>query len=232
MIRCIWEHNGQDTLLHAIDYPGAYTRGGSFDEAAAKMPGEIASWLRWAGREEPVPVGIAVVEDIACTLKVQDADSDVLFESERAPLSIDEYHALKSLALRSAADFHALYQSITDPDRTALAPRETFYGAVPRTAREMYAHTRNVNSYYFGEIGVDIGNDGDILSCRERGFEVLECMPDFLSQPACEGSWGEWWSLRKVLRRFLWHDRIHARAMVRMAKATFGICDDPFCFDR
>ena len=232
MIRCVWEHNGQDTLLHAVDYPGAYTRGRCFDEAAAKMPGEIASWLRWAGREEPVPVGIAVVEDIACTLKVQDADSDVLFAVEREPMTREEYDALKALTLGSAADFHALYLSIPDPDKTAIAPRETFYGALPRTAREMYAHTRQVNSYYFGEIGVDVDSEGDILSCRERGFAALETVPDFLLQPPCEGSWGEWWSLRKVLRRFIWHDRIHARAMVRMAKATFGTCDDPFGFDR
>ena len=31
----------------------------------------------------------------------------------------------------------------------------------------------------------------------------------------------ETWTLRKLLRRFIWHDRIHARAMVRMMKRTF-----------
>ena len=37
-----------------------------------------------------------------------------------------------------------------------------------------------------------------------------------------KGSYGEDWSLRKVLRRFIWHDRIHARAMYRMAIKVFG----------
>lgn len=41
-----------------------------------------------------------------------------------------------------------------------LPARKTFYGAVPRTAEEMYVHTKNVNAYYFGEIGVEAGNDG------------------------------------------------------------------------
>ena len=30
------------------------------------------------------------------------------------------------------------------------------------------------------------------------------------------------WSVRKVLRRFIWHDRIHAKAMWKMVKKTFG----------
>ena len=46
-INCVWEHNGDDTLLYAIDYIGAYTRGESLEIAKAKMPGEIVSYLKW-----------------------------------------------------------------------------------------------------------------------------------------------------------------------------------------
>ena len=232
MIRCVWEHNGQDTLLWAVDAPGAYTRGATLEAAAAKMAGEIAAYRRWAGLTGDVPEGVVVVQDAACELAVSDADSDVLFDAERVPMTRGEYEQLKALAKKSAEDFHALFLSIDDPDASALAPRRTFYGDVPRTARAMYDHTRQVNSYYFGEIGAEADNDGTIVECRRRGFDVLERQAGFLTRPACEGSWGEWWSLRKVLRRFIWHDRIHARAMVRMAKATFGLCDDPFGFDR
>ena len=71
--------------------------------------------------------------------------------------------------------------------------RQTFYGQVLRTVFEMYEHTKNVNEYYFGEIGVE-------------------------------------WSLRKLLRRFIWHDRIHAKAMYRMAIKTFGVDAVPNIF--
>lgn len=43
----------------------------------------------------------------------------------------------------------------------------------------MYEHTKNVNSYYFGEIGVDVSNDGTIYECRRRGFELLEKLKMF-----------------------------------------------------
>ena len=41
-----------------------------------------------------------------------------------------------------------------------------------------------------------------------------ESIPDNLLQ---EGSYDEMWSVRKVLCRFVWYDRIHAKAMWRMA---------------
>lgn len=50
----------------------------------------------------------------------------------------------------------------------------------------------------------------------------MERIPDFLSNPVYSGSYEEEWSLRKVLRRFLWLDRIHAKGMYRMAMKTFG----------
>ena len=114
-----------------------------------------------------------------------------------------------------------------------ITVRATFYGQLPRTAQEMYDHTKNVNDYYFGEIGVPADHDGTIAACRQRGFEQLEHQPDYLNNTVYRGSYGEEWSLQKVLRRFIWHDRIHAKAMYRMAVKTFGKAAVPnvFCFE-
>ena len=175
---------------------------------------------------------IEIIQEKNSELQIADADSDVLFDSERAPLSRHEYDALKALTLKSAMDFHTLYESIPDKLETCLPKRRTFYGNVPRTAQEMYDHTKSVNAYYFGEIGIDADNEGTILDCRTRGFALLEQSADFLSNTVTEGSYGELWSLRKVMRRFLWHDRIHGKAMYRMALKTFGAFDiaNPFRF--
>lgn len=231
-VYCVWEHNGNDTLLYAVDYIGAYTRGESLEIAKAKMPDEIASYFRWLGEDVSDSMEVVIAGEKASDLAIKDADSDVLFESEKAPLTADEYEKLKALALKSAKDFLALYDSIPDKSATAIAERKTFYGQVPRTADEMYEHTKNVNEYYFAEIDVDADNGGTIYECRKRGFEALEAKPDFLVNAVIEGSYGEDWTLRKVLRRFIWHDRIHARAMYRMAVKVFGAENvaNPFCF--
>ena len=73
-------------------------------------------------------------------------------------------------------------------------------------------------------------HEGDILDCRRRGFAELEKQPDFLENPVLEGSYGEFWSLAKVLRRFLWHDRIHAKGLYRHAVTLYPDLPDIFCF--
>ena len=222
VINCVWEHNGNDTLLYAVDFPGAFTRGPDLQAAVEKMPDEIRSYAVWAGISLPEEVTFSVAEDVNSALQICDADSDALFASEKEPLTKAEYQHLKDLALKSAEDFLSLYHSIPDPEYRPYPVRRTFYGPVPGTAKEMYEHTKNVNSYYFAEIDVDADNSGSIADCRRRGFEELEKHTDYLSNSVFEGSYGEDWTLRKVLRRFIWHDRIHAKALYRMASFHFG----------
>ena len=221
-MRCVWEHNGNDTLLYSVDYIGAYTRGNSLESAMAKMRAEITAYTLWKGQDDRPIADIEIIQEKNSDLQIADADSDVLFDSEKAPLTLDEYEELKTLVLKSASDFYTLYYSIPNKNESCLSGRQTFYGNVPRTAQEMYDHTKNVNAYYFAEIGIDADNEGSIYDCRKRGFELLEQSNGFLDNAVIEGSYDELWSLRKVMRRFLWHDRIHAKAMYRMAVKTFG----------
>ncbi len=231
-VDAICETNGKGVLLYAGNFPGAYVRGETKRIAAKKFPAELRAYCRWANLPVPGEVEVRFVQEKSSELQVEDADSDVLFDTEREPLSAAEYEACKALCLRSARDFLTLYTSVPDKTAALRSPRATFYGDLPHTAEEMYIHTKNVNSYYFGEIGVETGNEPDILACREAGFAQLERQPDFLQNRVFCGSYNELWSLRKLLRRFLWHDRIHARAMYRTACALFSsdAVADPFCF--
>ena len=222
IINCVWEHNGDDSILYANNFVGAFTRGASKGEAILKMPEEIRRFQLWRGETPLDDYDIEIVQEKESGLQIRDADSDVLFTTEKEPLSAEEYQHLKSLALKSAEDFHTLYSSFPDKHKSALPYRKTFYGSVPRTAEEMYQHTKNVNEYYFSEVGAEADNEGTIVSCRVRGFEALESITGYLSLETVTGSYDEQWSVRKVLRRFIWHDRIHAKAMYRMGILTFG----------
>lgn len=220
-VKCVWEHNGNDSIVYCEDFVGAFTRGPNKEIALSKMQNEIESYLKWIG-EPSSKIEIEIVQEKESTLEICDADSDVLIESEKAPLSIYEYHKLKDLALKSAVDFLSLYRSIPDKNACLSAYRKTFYGKTPQTADEIYEHTKNVNSYYFAEIGVDADNDGDIYECRKRAFENLEKASNFLDCKVFDGSYGELWTVRKVIRRFIWHDRIHAKSLYRRARRIFN----------
>ena len=224
-VYCIWEHNGNDSLIYSDNFTGAYTRGASKEEALSKMTAEIMSYLQWRDGQVSIrcqTVDTIIIQEKVSDLQIVNADSDVLFESEKRPLSEDEYNALKKLVIKSAQDFQRLFEAVPDKNLTSLPKRETFYGQAPVTAQQMYDHTKGVNSYYMGEIGIVTDNEGDITECRKRAFEQLEGTRDYLNNRLFNGSYNEEWTLRKVCRRFIWHDRIHAKAMFRMACMTFG----------
>ena len=136
--KCVWEHNGNDTLLWSVVHIGACTRGKTLDEAKAKAQKEISAYCAWMGEPICGDIEALVCEEKVSDLQISDADSDVVFESEKAPLTKDEYFCLKALAMKSAHDFQTLYDSIPDKDKSVLLPRKTFYGEIPRTACEMY----------------------------------------------------------------------------------------------
>lgn len=232
-IKCVWEHNGNDTLLYSSNFIGAFTRGESKEIALSKMQSEVEAYLRWKEEALEELGEVSIEQEKASSIDVCDADSDVIFEEEKKPLTMEEYQGLKVLALKSAEDFLTLYESIPNKHASCLEPKKCFLGLKPRTAEEMYVHTRSVNSYYFGEIDVEADNEGTIFECRKRGFEALEKQENFLENKVILGSYDEEWSVRKVLRRFIWHDRIHGKAMYRMAIKTFGAgsCKDVFRFE-
>ena len=122
-IRCVWEHNGDDTLLYAVDFVGAYTRGENLEKAIAKMPEEIQSYAKWAGVEALCDIDVEIAQEKVSSLQIADADSDVIFDDEAMPLSAEEYGRLKALALKSAKDFHELYSFVPDVD--AVISEET-----------------------------------------------------------------------------------------------------------
>ena len=226
------EYNDRGCMLHSLDCPGAFGRGAARRTAIAALTADVGAWCRWAGRPvPPAPVKIAQ-EYCQPDLHIEDADGDILLDGEEKPMTAEEYQTLKALVLRSAADLGRLYASIPDPDAPLAPARETFYGEYPNTARKMFGHTSSVTDYYLGELGVNVGEMlPGCLAFRTAGLRALEEMPGFLTAPPVEGSFGEWWSLRKALRRFLWHDRIHARAMYRRASALWpGRVENPYCF--
>lgn len=188
---CVWEHNGNDSMVYVENLPGAFVRGASIEEALKKLPAEAASWLRWNGEQVPADFQVELVQEIPTDAEVCDGDSDALFESEKPLLSSNEYFWMKELALHSAKVFLRLYQAVPDKEKSCLPVRNTFYGLVPRTAEEIYCHTKQVNAYYFGEIGVEVTSEGNILECREKGFALLESQPDYLTNQLYVGSYDE-----------------------------------------
>lgn len=78
-IQCVWEHNGDDTLLYSDSVVGAFARGESREAALKKMPSEIRSFLRWKGADVADTFDFEIVQEKSSDLTICDADSDVFF---------------------------------------------------------------------------------------------------------------------------------------------------------
>jgi hypothetical protein len=114
--------------------------------------------------------------------------------------------------------------------------RKTFYGDNPKTLHEIFDHVKNCQYYYLSRTGVPFKeNEEGFLRIREFCLKRLAYLYRKHNNSLAFYKENEQWTLKKVLRRFIWHDRIHARAMIRIMKKQMqlGIInkyEDPFYF--
>ncbi len=231
IIRAIIEYNEKGYMIFAENFPGAFSRGKTKDEAMNKLVCEIKQFVFWStGKSCSDDCSIEIVQEEKSDACISDADTTIIFDSEKLPLTLDEYQYIKSLVIKSARDFNILYDSIPDVKKTILAARQTFYGSVPSTPEEMYIHTNEVTKSYLDGLAF-IENDANIYMNRVVAFQQIEQSSNYLDNSVYIHMYGEPWSLKKAMRRFIWHDRIHAKALYRRAFKLWGSAvANPFGF--
>jgi light-regulated signal transduction histidine kinase (bacteriophytochrome) len=180
IVKAVCEYNEKGCLVYAENFPGAFVRGRNYENAIAKFPKEIESWLDWANGEAKIesPIEIELVQKKERELNVSDADSDIIFDSEREPLTKEEYQKLKILALRSAMDFERMYDSIPDKKMRIALERDNFYGKEIIIADDGVPIEENVVEHIFEPFAVGDasrrtkGGSGLGLSIAKRIVEM------------------------------------------------------------
>lgn len=232
LIRVAVEENHKGTMLHLVDMPGAFTRGKTLDEAMAKVMGEARMYQSWAGVNykelKLLEYEVEIVQNETTNAQLDDGDTEILITRDK-DLDPDYFNQLKMLALKSAEDFQRLYDSIPDKgcdDDSKL--RTTFYGKVPSNAKQILFHVDKVTAYYLSRININFPEDkNDLVANRIESLKLIESDKEAMKNPVIFVD-NEYWTTAKVLRRFVWHDRIHARALYRFAVKKWGydnICD-------
>ena len=217
----VMEYNDAGVTLWAAAYPGAFARGETVEQAAKKLPAACRRYRLWAKLSSEA-AGLDQ-EQVRCVKKykvdaaVEEGFTTVLLPGERLPMDMAQYTALKTLCLASARDFETLFASIPQKDRALLKSRRTLYGKVPVTARVMLSHVLDSQRSWALLFGVDLGEGQGLLADRKQLFAGLEAQPGFLVNRLYTASDGEQWTLKKLLRRLLWHDTLHGRALYRKA---------------
>ena len=211
------ETNEKGLIGFLVDLPGAFTRGRSETEVLEKAPAEARSYLRWLGTQQTRLGPVKVVERHESRLTVEDADSEILLTADMGTMDQPEFRNLSAIVRKSGETFVSLVESCTlkdwvDPSRV----RRTFYGETPSTIQQMFNHVAGTQRYYLSRIRIDIEENESLLSVRKIGLRRIGELLERQGNSETYNIDGESWTIKKVLRRFVWHDRIHGKAITRI----------------
>ena len=215
-----FETNGKGFLGYIVELPGAFVRGSNENEALSKANAEANAYLLWLGHKEEYRFDFSVTQRYKSDLMIEDADSEILLDKDRGILNGEELKALNSLVFLSAETILSLYQNAEFKDWIdERRIRKTFYGENPKTVKEIFDHVNRTQYYYLSRIKLRFPEDEtDFLKIRRMCLSEIEKIYHETGNSITYYVDYESWTLKKVLRRFLWHDRIHAKAITRILK--------------
>lgn len=213
-----FETNGRGCLGYILQLPGAYVRAPTEKEALSKVKVEMGSYYRWLGLKPPPAARTLIVQWHQSQLRVEDADSEILLDADRRPFREGEFKDLLDLVRYSGETFNKAYEGAALKDWVDESRRrETFYGAVPATIDQVKEHVMGTQHYYLGRLGAQLGNGTeDFMEARTRCVDEMLRLHENGVNSSIIGTENELWTLKKVMRRFIWHDRIHGKAVIRM----------------
>lgn len=221
----VFETNGKGFLGWIVELPGAFVRGPTPEAALAKVGAELRDYAAWLDLA-PRPAGDLKLAYHSTRVAVEDADSDILLAQDAEPYQdSQDFERDLALSLVSARKVNDLFLACGNKDLVdPRMDRATFYGKVHSTIRKQYEHIVAVQLYYLRCLGTDADLGFDIIRGRKRTIEALRVRYGELGGRLFRGKGeGEDWTVRKALRRLVWHDRIHARAMARMGERLVGL---------
>jgi hypothetical protein len=233
------ETNGKGFHGFIVELPGAYVRGTSEKEAISKTTVEARSYLAWLGQERKRFPNPLIVQTHRCKLMVEDADCEILLADDSRPMSDEEFRRLIELSEYSGLTFTTLYDSARFKDWIDEARiRRTFYGQNKKTIEEIFDHVKRTQRYYLSRTGIPLSEDEALpfMEIRASGNDSLRRLFKKEGNSGVYIVENEEWTLKKIMRRFVWHDRIHGKAITRILEKQrqLGVIDDykdPFRFN-
>lgn len=231
------ETNGKGFLGFIVELPGAFIRGRTEEEALSKVRREISAYMRWLGLKKKANCKCKVVQRHQSKLMVEDADNELIFEDDKCAMKEEEFQNLCNLVAYSGETFLKLYNNAMHKDWIDEARiRKTFWGDNPKTIQEIFEHVRLTQYYYLSRTKVAFSErEKEFLKIRQMCLKKIEELWRKFDNSLVFEMDNELWTLKKVLRRFIWHDRIHGKAITKILEKQKGLgvintYDDVFCF--
>lgn len=210
-------------VVFALNLPGCYSDGATETEALGRFPAAFASHRDWlAGNGEAVPdpsEAFAVAGRFASYTLADGYEVNAIFEPERVPPDGETLARGRRLLGYARRDLLAALQAIPNADRAKPSAEGD------RSPRQIIEHVARAEWWYLSHLADVRGPcpPGDRLSWT-ASFEAVDAVltawladvpPERLGAVTVDRE--EEWSIRKLLRRALWHRRTHTAELTRFA---------------
>ncbi len=226
-------------MAHILKLPGCIARAPTQAEALRQLPTAIRNyhdWLRQHGEAAPPseePVEIAIADTSAGFGPFHPGDAAALFAPDRQPMTPDEVDYHLRLLSYSRADLLALVRDLTDPVLDWQPDAQSF------SIRRLLRHIGNAEEWYVSRIAPpetlppEWEHDEDMPSMdflemerRTAGARLRQLTEAERSEVFYPRLWTrqpeEPWTARKVMRRFLEHEREHTAQIRQMLELYQG----------
>ena len=232
------------TYAWTFDLPGCFARGATPEEALRVLPVRIERFLGWLSEVEPGAhprrVTAEVTEKVSEPCPVRRGDTRALFSWDRQPPTEEEFERDLGWMGHNRGTLLSLVQNL--PAEVLL--RETaedacreIHDALSPCLRRILRHVAGAEYWYLSRIagddwlpweetadvfqGLELVRDAAVPALRK----LFATAPDRVaerSQSTWSGTFSENWTLRKVLRRALWHEQFHIEEIRRHLEGDPG----------
>lgn len=236
------ETSDDGAIAFAFEYPGACGWGHSEATALDRLQVDVVRTCEWLARHgldrssETVAAGrfdVAVVERVPATGDVRQCDSEGYFAVDDRPYDDADVASTRELLAATRAD---LLDATTGLDPAALDVRLV---EGRRTVGEVLDHVAVAEHWYMTRADAPYRPRDDwrrypadpfdrLRAVRADVEQFLDALVDVprADRAASRPVDGERWSLPKVLRRLVWHERLHGGQLERLVpKAVSAITD-------
>ena len=201
-----------------FDSPGCFSQANTQEECTKNIPEAIAEYLNWCEgfetSESEHDIQYEITEKFTELKYQNDYIINAFFEHDKKPLSQDNIYLIEWILNLTRMDLMNVIQTINPEKLKQSIENERQYNIIG-----ILKHIATAELWYWESLDLAFPRDElpqDVIASlhKTRTHTILN-LEKLIDNEKIKERRGENWSARKLIRRLLWHERIHTRQIER-----------------
>ncbi len=208
-----------------FELPGCYARGSNREKAISSAPASIEELQARLSRsafltnDAHPPFSVVVAEEFLACPSSPDYIVNAFFDNDRIRLTDVDINYAKSVLTLNRGDLMSIVARLSEDALDWEIP-----GEIQKNIRGILRHIGTAEWWYWDRLGLAVPRRALPDSLTELLSSVreftLQHLPELIGSIQTSTCLEEQWSPRKLLRRSIWHERVHTLQIARYLKET------------